>query len=271
MSMKEHRESAMSGMKSKLARMGGKMGDKKHLERGGKCYASGGMVGGGMMDDMPSGAPAKPMASKPGKHKGKGKSKGKGDTHVNVVVMPKGGDAPMPPPGPPPAAMMPPPMPPKPPMMPPGGPPGAPPMGGPPGMPPGGPPMMHASGGRVGRKHGGKVKKRADGGMAGTQSGPVDDSKYDKMEDTSKSYRAPSKGVMENAHDIGETAKRALQGRAWAGHAQNGPGWKKGGKVKRAEGGAVRGTKDGAGGGEGREEKIKMYGKGAGKSTGYNK
>ena len=205
MSMKEHRESATSGMRAKLARMGGKMGDKKHLERGGKCYATGGAVGPAAMDDMPSGMPAKPSVSKPGKHKGKGKSKGKGDTHVNVVVMPKGGDAPMPPPGPPPGAMRPPPMPPKPPMMPPGGPPGAPPMGGPPGMPPGGPPgmggppMMHASGGRVGRKHGGKVMK------------------------------------------------------------------------KKADGGPVKGTKDGAGGGMGREEKIKMYGKGPGKVTGYSK
>ena len=229
MSMKEHRESATSGMRAKLARMGGKMGDKKHLERGGKCYATGGAVGPAAMDDMPSGMPAKPSVSKPGKHKGKGKSKGKGDTHVNVVVMPKGGDAPMPPPGPPPGAMMPPPMPPKPPMMPPGGPPG--PMGGPPGMPPGppmgGPPMMHASGGRVGRKHGGKVKK-ADGGAIDTPMA----SALDKYENSRKNV-APSMG--------------------------------------RAVGGPVKGTKDGAGGGKGRMEKMKMYGDKAGKVTVYSK
>lgn len=193
MSMKEHREAATSGMRAKLARMGGKMGDKKHLERGGKCYAGGGAVG---ASDMAMGAvdgmPSKPSVSKPAKHKGKGKSKGKGDTHVNVVVMPKGGpDMPMPPGGAmPPPHPMPPPMPPPGPPMggPPGGPPGMPPPGGPP-MGPGGPPMMHAAGGRVGRATGGKV----------------------------------------------------------------------------------RGVKDGAGGGKGRMEKMKMYGEKAGKSTGYNK
>ena len=108
------------------------------------------------------------------------------------------------------------------------------------------------------------------------------------MENTSKSYRAPGKSVMENAHDVAETPKRILQGKEWRNQAPNssfsgdsdradsvfnGPTWarKKGGKVKRADGGPVKGTKDGAGGGMGREEKIKMYGKGPGKVTGYSK
>jgi hypothetical protein len=79
----------------------------------------------------------------------KGK-KGHNNTHINILVSPKGGDAAVPPPGAmagPPGAGGPPPMPPKMPMgPPPGGPMGAP----PPGMkPPGGIPGMMARGGKT--------------------------------------------------------------------------------------------------------------------------
>lgn len=277
--MKEHRAEAMSGMKAKLARMGGKMGDRKHLEKGGKCYATGGAVG--AANAGPIGGEAAPRSlSKPGKKKSDGKKK-KGDGPVvNVVVMPKG-DSPappmMPPPGPPPA-MMPPPMPPKPPMPPPGagpgGPPGMPPPGGPPGM--GGPPMMHAHGGRVGRKSGGKVK-RADGGEVKTlprtgwkSLGISGDPEVGKRVHAARTV----KENMENAVDKMTSGAPENEDSSIAGR-------KGGGKVKRAEGGSVRsdingpgkvvGTKDGAGSGPGREEKMKMYGNKSGKATGMVK
>ena len=141
---------------------------------------------------------------------------------------------------------------------------------------------MHKNGGRVGYKTGGKVmgKKRADGGMAGTQSGEAAESgRYKAMEDNSKSYSPSSRSVMENAHDIADPIRRAMQGKEWRNQAQNssrsnesdtsrpdsllnGPGFTKGGKVGRAMGGKapVKMT-DGAGGGLGRLEKIKRYGK----------
>lgn len=104
------------------------------------------------------------------------------------------------------------------------------------------------------RAKGGKVK-RAAGGAAGTQSGKAaESSRFKEMEDSSKSYSLPSKGVMENMHDIGEAPKRMYQGREYRNQAQNasmsldnirksddpdsvfnGPAWsrKGGGKVKK--------------------------------------
>ena len=174
--MKHIRDQAKAGMAAKL----GRYGAAKSLTRvmrgmperdGSKGYATGGSVSGGPVEGMA----AKPRLDRPARTKAKGKS-GKGKTNVNVIVMPKEGNAapPAPPmPMPPPAMAGPPPGPP--PMPPPGA-------GGPP-MPP-----MRASGGRVDadckdavHKHdrqmhkgqgltklriGGKVKKRADGGRA---------------------------------------------------------------------------------------------------------
>jgi hypothetical protein len=110
----------------------------KHKAEGGEIKAEG-KASGGRLDKFARGGAAK-------KH-------GKGHTHINIVVAPKGGDGPAPPPGlgaggPPMGGA--PPMPPKPPMgPPPGGPMGAGPPGGP--MPPPGmkPPGMMKDGGKV--------------------------------------------------------------------------------------------------------------------------
>lgn len=169
----------------KLARYcGGKSQVNQAKNAGGKCYASGGVVGGAQGDSMDSpvdGMMAKPRLDRPGR-----KMADKKGATVNVVVMTGGKpDQGMPPMGPTPAG-------------PPPGPPPGPPQGGPPPMPPGmpppgpmppmgGPPPLRASGGRVNNcakeihaheKHlhkGEPMTKFKKGGMARASGGRVQD------------------------------------------------------------------------------------------------
>ena len=101
---------------------------------------------------------------------------------------------------------------------------------------------MHKNGGRVAYKTGGKVmgKKRADGGMAGTQSG--------KAVSGRPAFASPF-GVMNNAAKFGKDLQDTL-----GTGPDKGPCRAMGGKAP------VKMT-DGAGGGLGRLQKIKRYGK----------
>jgi hypothetical protein len=169
------RDACMGAMKSKLGgflrRADG--GSVPGAPKGGKKFATGGMVGPDL--GSPDGGPAPRNLGRAGRGKPKGKGKGgkgKKGTNVNVIVAPQAKETPPAPPTP--GMPMVPPGPPVPPIAPPAaalppGPPmpdmgaGAPPIGGPgPGMPPmpGGPigagapdlppmPPMRKSGGRV--------------------------------------------------------------------------------------------------------------------------
>ena len=245
-----------------------------------------------------AGTPAKPSLARPGRKISKGKKK-EAKTNINVIVAPsapKEGPPPMPamagPPGPPP---MPPPGaggPPMPPMRASGGrvdadckdavhkhdr-------------------QMHKGQGLTKLRIGGKVKKRADGGRADISK---DSLKYAKEQravaDTKEFGRNAHVGIgalgvgasllprigkglravnllnaagqASSAADANKERNAALNRahRAERGLVAEGEEDRKhGGKVSRAEGGPVMGLKNkdgGAGGGEGRLAKIKMYGK----------
>lgn len=197
-----------------------------------------------------------------------GKVKGKGATTVNVIVSPKQDAKPdlppmapdMPPPPPP---MAKPPMP----MPPPGGPMPPPGAGGPPGMP------MRKNGGAAYAK-GGKVKD--DGLKRGT---PVmhDDAKSEEQKHFTNKPPITRKrggradggsvasdlwdGFKAGAKDFASDAGKVVSGDTSGASFQNRKAlWDKSkgdDKPARKRGGTV-GTKDGAGGGLGRMEKIKL-------------
>jgi hypothetical protein len=232
--MKSFAKSGADGNTRLLKQYGGSPGSG-----GPKGYASGGSVRDYDADDMPAkkadggmvdGDSAKPRMDRPGrKMHGKPKDKAKGGTNVNVIIMPKGDGAPdaaaVGPSGPGPM-----PMPPHAPMM------AGPPPGGPPPMA-GGPPMppMRKSGGAVNAyKAGGKVCK-AEGGS---------------VDDTADAF----KGAM-----FGSAADAVVRGAKSASNSVRNVAPSMG----KAEGGPVYGKMHGvgAGGGKGREQKIKAYGK----------
>lgn len=147
-----------------------------------------------------------------------GKVKGKGATTVNVIVSPKQDAKPDLPPMAPDMPPPPPPMAAKPPMP-------MPPPGGPPMPPPGagGPPGM---------------PMRKNGGVAYAKGGKVKGSKS-----TGPSFMEGVKNGTQVSHDDAKSEEQK--------HFTNKP------PITRKTGGAV-GTKDGAGGGLGRMEKIKL-------------
>ena len=243
-----------------------------------------------------AGSPAKRSLARPGRKISKGKKK-EAKTNINVIVAPsapKEGPPPMPamagpPPGPPP---MPPPGaggPPMPPMRASGGrvdadckeavhkhdr-------------------QMHKGQGLTKLRIGGKVKKRADGGSTISEDSKREVARLRGEADQSRGSRNLSGGLAAGSGILGSVGNRlqrsgfkpfglamgALSGAAHLasrredkeadrierGEAEPGKEDRKhGGKVSRAEGGPVMGLKNkdgGAGGGEGRLAKIKMYGK----------
>ena len=227
-----------------------------------------------------------------------GPTNGKRGTHVNVIVAPQGGGG-MRPAGPMPAAQpMAPPRPPAPPpqAMPPRPPMGAPPPGG--GMPMAGgagrPPGMMKRGGGVkdndagdaaeferkkaqagatgGRKvveagvpwenilhskRGGKVPHRDMGGMTGTGMPSATAGMPGQQ-------GAPQMTPQQQQAAQQMAAQRAAQARMNpAGGAPGMPTQKRGGRTERKHGGSVE-MEAGAGGGEGRIEKMREYGSGRG-------
>lgn len=195
----------------------------------------------------------------------RGGSTGKKGTHVNVIVAPQGGGMHPPMPGggmpapPPPRPAAPPPAAPRPPM--PAPPPGA-------GMmPPGGgmrPPGMMKRGGGVKKmveagtpsenllqaKRGGKIHRRDVGGPTGmpmTGAAPQ-----------AQGQQGPTPQQIQAARAM--MAQKAAQqgGQPMPGQM---PMQKRGGRTERANGGGVH-MEAGAGGGEGRIEKMHAYGEG---------
>ena len=204
--------------------------------------------------------------------------KGKGGHKVVVnVVMPQKGDGPSDG-GPP---MMPPGgMPPHPPMMPP---PGGPPPGGPPGGPPMGPPV--GAGVPMPHKRGGKVKRqeRCDGGRAGRSSGgraalamggcPGDGFSNMPVQAPPMPGRGapPMPGTTMGAPGMGMRPPMPVQNLPAMGQMPPRPGFGMPGAagmvgqpVGRKSGGRVPNLEGGAGGAEGRLDKIKAYGGGSG-------
>lgn len=205
-----------------------------------------------------SGKPAKPRLDRPAFARG-GRANGK--TNVNVIVAPGGGQnqpptPPMPPPMPPPQAA-PPAAPPHPPMMPP---PGA---GPGPGMPPSGL-AIRKRGGRVNKADGGPVSLPPPVSMpivqpkAKTQSMDATTTKPSWMQGR-KALKTG--GRVEN---MGAAKKEGMKNGTQVTHT---PGKNdlddissKPPALTRKKGGRVYPIDDGAGGGEGRLEKIKAYG-----------
>ncbi len=186
-------------------------------------------------------------------------------THVNVIVAPQGGGAagapPVLPPHPPVAAPPPPPRPAMPPPPPPGAGPGMP----PPGMgarPPG---MMKRGGGvqkteEAGKpweatmqsKRGGRTMKRDLGGPAPAGAQPPSPQQMQQYQ----AMRAQQQG---NAPQM-----PMAQTMPQTGTPGNMPMQKRGGRAERRDGGRVPHMEAGAGGAEGRIEKVHEYGSGRG-------
>lgn len=114
----------------------------------------------------------------------------------------------------------------------------------------GGPPMppMRKDGGAVSAyRHGGKVMKKANGGHihADGQSSPTE---------------AEAEKAVEGRAMGGKVGKLIAEGQTSPAESEAEHAKKNGGKICRASGGSVK-MDAGAGGGEGRLEKIKAYGK----------